>query len=91
MASLKGATMPKTDSQKEYKKKVKRFTVDFYPTEANLWNHIEAQPQKQTYIKNLIRSDLEKQASLRICPTCKSEWHNREIICPNCGTRIGGE
>ena len=83
--------MPKTDSQKEYKKKVKRLTVDFYPTETSLWNHIEAQPQKQTYIKSLIRADLEKQSNLRICPTCKSEWHNRETVCPHCGAKIASK
>lgn len=80
--------MPKTNSQREYKKKVKRFTVDFYPTESTLWNHVESQPQKQTYIKRLIRSDMESQSNPRTCPTCKSIWHNRETICPNCGSMI---
>jgi hypothetical protein len=43
-----------------YKKKVKRITVDFYPAEAELWEHIQSQEKKQTYIKNLIRADIEK-------------------------------
>jgi hypothetical protein len=43
-----------------YKKKVKRFTIDFYPTEADLIEQIAKQPQKQTYIKNLIREDMKK-------------------------------
>lgn len=47
-------------AKKKYKAKVKRISVDFYPTEADLIAHIEKQPQKQTYIKNLIRSDIEK-------------------------------
>lgn len=47
-------------AKKKYKAKVKRIAVEFYPTEANLIAHIEKQPQKQTYIKNLIRADIEK-------------------------------
>lgn len=51
-----------TESEKKAKKKYlskgKRITVDFYPSEADLIAHIEKQPQKQTYIKNLIRKDI---------------------------------
>ena len=43
-----------------YKKKVKRITVDFAPTETEVWEHIQAQPNKQGYIKSLIRADMEK-------------------------------
>lgn len=47
------------DRKKKYKKaKLKRITIDFYPTEAALWEKINEQPQKQTYIKDLIREDL---------------------------------
>jgi hypothetical protein len=45
---------------KKYKQKVNRFTVDFHPTEADLWEHLQNQPKKQTYIKDLIRADMEK-------------------------------
>lgn len=45
---------------KKYKEKVKRITVDFYPTEEDIWNHVQAQDKKQTYIKDLIRADMEK-------------------------------
>lgn len=45
---------------KKYKEKVKRITVDFYPTELDLWEHIQAQDKKQTYIKDLIRADMER-------------------------------
>ncbi len=44
----------------KYKQKVKRMTLDFSPTEEDLWNHIQNQPKKQTYIKNLIKADMEK-------------------------------
>lgn len=47
-------------ASKKYKKKVNRITVDFYPTEDALWNHLQAQDKKQTYIKDLIRADMEK-------------------------------
>lgn len=53
-----------TDAEKrakqKYREKVKRLYVEFYPTEADLISHIESQPQKQTYIKNLIRADMKK-------------------------------
>lgn len=53
-----------TDAQyralKKYKANVKRFTVDFPPTDAELWEHIQKQPNKQGYIKSLIRADLER-------------------------------
>lgn len=45
---------------KKYKEKVKRITVDFYPADADIWEHIQNQPKKQTYIKDLIRKDIEK-------------------------------
>ena len=53
-------------AKKKYKAKVKRFSVDFYPTEADLYEHIQKQPQKQTYIKNLIRADMETPETLTV-------------------------
>ena len=51
-----------TDAQKKakkkYKSKVKTITVSFYPTEAALVQQVERQPNKQGYIKNLIRADM---------------------------------
>ena len=44
----------------KYKANVKRFTVDFPPADAELWEHIQKQDKKQTYIKDLIRADMEK-------------------------------
>ncbi len=44
---------------KKYKQKVKRITLDFSPTESELWEHIQKQPNKQGYIKGLIRADME--------------------------------
>lgn len=41
-----------------YRKKVKKFQIEFYPTEAELYEHINKQPKKQTYIKDLIRKDM---------------------------------
>lgn len=45
---------------KKYKEKVKRITIDFHPSEMDLYNHIQQQAKKQTYIKDLIRADLNK-------------------------------
>ena len=44
---------------KKYKAKVKRITIDFYPTEEDLWEHINRQENKQGYIKELIRKDIK--------------------------------
>ena len=44
----------------KYKEKTKKFGLDFAPTEMHLWEHIQNQPKKQTYIKDLIRADMEK-------------------------------
>ena len=55
-----------TDAQhralKKYKANVKRFTVDFTPSEIDLFEHIQSFPKgtKQTYIKDLIRADMNK-------------------------------
>lgn len=46
---------------KKYKEKVKRITIDFSPAEADLWERIQQQAKKQTYIKALIRADIDKE------------------------------
>ena len=53
-------TEAQKNAKKKYLAKGKRLTIDFYPSEAELIEHIEKQPQKQTYIKDLIRRDIEK-------------------------------
>lgn len=57
--------MPKTSEAqlkavKKYKEKTKRFSLDFHPTEEELWNWLQSQPKKQTYLKDLIRRDMEQ-------------------------------
>lgn len=44
------------------KEKVKRITVDFHQAELDLWEHLQSQDKKQTYIKNLIREDMKGRA-----------------------------
>lgn len=41
--------------------KVKTITIEFYPTETDLIEHLNRQDKKQTYIKNLIREDIKKE------------------------------
>lgn len=48
-------------ANRKYKEKVKKVLVEFYPTETELWKHLQAQDKKQTYIKNLIRADMNKE------------------------------
>lgn len=57
--------MPKTSEAQlkavaKYKQKVKRITLEFHPSEEDLWQHIQNQSKKQTYIKDLIRKDISK-------------------------------
>jgi hypothetical protein len=54
------ATEAQRRAVQNYKKKLNRITLDFSPAEEELWNHIQSQPKKQTYIKSLIRADMEK-------------------------------
>lgn len=53
-----------TEAQKrakeKYRKKGKRLMLQFYQTEQELIDHLEKQPAKATYIKNLIREDMKK-------------------------------
>lgn len=54
--------MSQYPSQREYQKRCHRLLLEFCPTEAEaeLWEWLSAQPKKATYIKRLIREDLEK-------------------------------
>lgn len=53
-----------TEAQKKaiqkYRSKSKRFTIDFSEADADLWKQVEKQPNKQGYIKALIRADMER-------------------------------
>lgn len=40
--------------------KVKKMLLEFYPTDAELLEHLNKQDKKQTYIKSLIREDMKK-------------------------------
>jgi hypothetical protein len=66
---------------KNYKKKVNRITIDFAPTEIELWEHVQSQPKKQTYIKDLIRTDLRNEDYAEIDEFCKKKgWSKAEFI-----------
>lgn len=54
------ATEAQKKAKKKYREKGNRISIDFYPTETDLWEHLQSQPKKQTYIKDLIRADMEK-------------------------------
>ena len=48
-------------ARKKYQSKVVRYVIELYPTDTDLIEHINKQPVKQSYIKDLIRADMEKQ------------------------------
>lgn len=54
------ATEAQRKAVKKYKEKVKRITIDFYPSEEDIWDHLQSQEKKQTYIKGLIKDDMQK-------------------------------
>ena len=45
---------------KKYKEKMKRISIEFYPSEMDLYDHIQQQTKKQTYVKDLIRADIAR-------------------------------
>lgn len=55
---------PYSEAQKRanrnYKRKIKRLYIELYLSDQDIIDHLDAQPQKQTYIKDLIRKDMEK-------------------------------
>ena len=56
--------MTLTDAQKrakaKYKRdKIKKLMIEFYPSDAELYEKVQAQENKQGYIKDLIRKDLK--------------------------------
>lgn len=45
---------------RKYKQKnLKQYTIGFYPADADILEHLNKQPVKQAYIKDLIRKDME--------------------------------
>lgn len=57
--------MPTSDAQrrataKYLREKVKTLSVRFYPSEAEIAEWLDAQPNKQGYVKRLIREDMER-------------------------------
>ena len=60
--------MALTEAQKRAQRKyvresVKQMTVRFYPSEYDAWEWLNAQGNKDGYIKGLIRRDMEERSS----------------------------
>lgn len=51
----------KRASKKYHKEKMVNRCVRFSPNEKDILDHLDAQPNKAGYIKQLIRADMEKQ------------------------------
>jgi hypothetical protein len=60
MTEPKPTSEAQKKAMKKYREKINRICVDFSPAESELWEHIQKQPKKQTYIKGLIRADMAK-------------------------------
>lgn len=48
-------------SLKYRKERTKQLAMRFYPAEMDLWEHLDAKPNKAAYIKDLIRRDMENE------------------------------
>ncbi len=57
--------MALTEAQKRakrnYEKKVKKITLQFYPTETDLYEYLQTKDNKAGFIKQLIREAMEKE------------------------------
>lgn len=42
------------------KRNVKQFILKFYPADAELYEHLQQQPMRNAYLKQLIRKDMER-------------------------------
>lgn len=93
-------TEAKKKAKKKYRDKGKRLTLDFYPSEAALIDRVESQPNKQGYIKGLIRADSVKPKARFDNGSCTNcGWFGDCVetpmykFCPDCGAEIerGGE
>jgi hypothetical protein len=80
---------------KNYRAKVKRFTVDFSPSDAELYEHIQKQPNKQGYVKALIRADMGKLqgrwafvGDACVCSICNNASIQDYYFCPECGAAM---
>ena len=53
------ATEAQRKARNKYNAQRKRIALDFGPTETDLWEHLNRQEKKTTYIKDLIRKDMK--------------------------------
>ena len=47
-------------AKQKYNEKVTKITIEFYPSDAELLQKVNEQPNKQGYLKSLIKKDIEK-------------------------------
>ena len=53
------ATEAQKKARDKYNAQRKNITLNFSPTEMELYEYIKSQDKQQTYIKDLIRADME--------------------------------
>ena len=52
----------KRANEKYRKSSVKQAVVRFYPGDEDLWEWLQSQPNRQGYLRELIRGDMERRA-----------------------------
>ncbi|WP_156908412.1 hypothetical protein [Atopobium fossor] len=55
------ATQAQLKATEAYRKKsVKTFSLKFFPADHDLYEHLQNQPKKAEYLRELIRKDMDK-------------------------------
>ena len=53
-------------ADRKYKANLKRFTIDFKPSERELYDYLANKPNKQQYIKDLLLEDYKAKATHKV-------------------------
>lgn len=57
------ATQAQLKATEAYRKKsIKTFSLKFFPADHDLYEHLQNQPKKAEYLRELIRKDMDKQS-----------------------------
>lgn len=57
------ATQAQLKATEAYRKKsIKTFSLKFFPADYDLYEHLQKQPKKAEYLRELIRKDMGKQS-----------------------------
>ncbi len=66
------ATQAQLKANAKYKaEKTKKVLIEFYPSDMELYDHLQKQDKKQTFIKELIRQDKDESKKQQPARSCR--------------------